>query len=109
MTASIVYSYQLRYNLLSINKSVMKLLHVINLSEVNAYVHLTNTVLSHSSYVTPLYNSPPGINLIRGQIQSWLGGKERTREDQNLLGGIAVFWGYSEIFVPPPKELCGGN
>ena len=29
----------------------MRLLHVINLSEVNAYVQLTNTVLSRSSYV----------------------------------------------------------
>ena len=51
MAASIVYSYKLRYNLLQINKSVMRLLHVINLSEVNAYVHLTNTVLSRSLYV----------------------------------------------------------
>ena len=50
MAASIVYSYQLRYNLLQINKSVMKLLHVINLLEVNAYLHLTNTVLSRLSY-----------------------------------------------------------
>ena len=51
MAASIVYSYQLGYNLLWIKKSVMRLLHVINLSEVNAYVHITNTVLSRSSYV----------------------------------------------------------
>ena len=29
----------------------MRLLYVINLSELNAYVHLTNTVLSSSSYV----------------------------------------------------------
>ena len=43
MAASIVYSYQLRYNLLQINKSVMRMLHVISLSEVNAYVYLTNT------------------------------------------------------------------
>ena len=52
MAASIVYSYQLKYNLLQISKSVMRLLHVINLSEVNAYVHLTNTILSRLSYVT---------------------------------------------------------
>ena len=51
MAASIVYSCQLRYNLLQINKSVMRLLHIINLSEVNAYIHLTNAVLSRSSYV----------------------------------------------------------
>ena len=51
MAASIVYSYQIGYNLLQINKSVMRLLHLINLSEVNAYVHLTNTVFSRSSYV----------------------------------------------------------
>ena len=51
MAASIVYSYQLRYNLLQINKSVMRLLHVINLLKVNGYVHITNTVLSPSSYV----------------------------------------------------------
>ena len=31
--------------------SVMRLLHVIDVSEVNAYVHFTNTVLSCSSYV----------------------------------------------------------
>ena len=24
-------------------------------------------------------------------------------------GDIAVFWGYSEIFASPPKELCRGN
>ena len=29
----------------------MRLLHIINLSEVNAYVNLTNAVLSRSSYV----------------------------------------------------------
>ena len=29
----------------------MRLLHIINLSEVDAYVHLTNAVLSRSSYV----------------------------------------------------------
>ena len=29
----------------------MKLLHIVKLSEVNAYVHLTNAVLSRSSYV----------------------------------------------------------
>ena len=51
MASAIVYSYQLRYNLLQINKSVMRLLHVITLSELNAYVHLTNTVLSRSSCV----------------------------------------------------------
>ena len=28
----------------------MRLLHIISLSEVNAYVHLTNVVLSRSSY-----------------------------------------------------------
>ena len=50
MAASLVYSCQLRYNLLSINKSVMRLLHINNLSEVNAYVHFTNAVLSPSSY-----------------------------------------------------------
>ena len=57
MAASIGYSYQLRYNLLQINKSVMRLLHVIKLSELNAYVHLTNTVLSCSSYVV-MFNLP---------------------------------------------------
>ena len=46
MAASIVYSCQLRYNLLEISKSVMGLLHIINLSEVNAYVHLTNAVVT---------------------------------------------------------------
>ena len=51
----------------------------------------------------------PGINLIRGEIQSWSGGKERTRRDQNLLGGIAVLWGYSEIFAPPPKRIMWGQ
>ena len=51
MAASIVYSCQLRYNLLQINKSVMRLFHIISLSEVNEYVHLTNTVLLRSSYV----------------------------------------------------------
>ena len=51
MAASIVYSCQLRYNLLQINKFVMRLLHIISLSEVNGYVHLTNAVLSRSSYV----------------------------------------------------------
>ena len=59
MAAGIVYSGQPGYNLLYINKSVMRLLHIINLSEVNAYVtpykysfvHLTNAVLSRSSYV----------------------------------------------------------
>ena len=51
MAAGIAYSYQLRYNLLQNNKSVMRLLHVINLSELNSYVHLTNTVLSRSLYV----------------------------------------------------------
>ena len=29
----------------------MRLFHIINLSEVNAYVHLTNAVLLRSSYV----------------------------------------------------------
>ena len=29
----------------------MRLLHIISLSEVNAYVHLTNTALSRSSRV----------------------------------------------------------
>ena len=30
---------------------VCRLLHIINVSKVNAYVHLTNVVLSRSSYV----------------------------------------------------------
>ena len=51
MAVSIVYSFQLRYNLPSINTSVMRLLYIINLSDVNAYIHLTNKVLSHSLYV----------------------------------------------------------
>ena len=51
MAASIVHSCQFRCNLLQINKSVMRLLHIINLSEVNAYVHLTDAGLSRSSYV----------------------------------------------------------
>ena len=51
MAAGIVYSCQLRYNLLQISKYVIRLLHIIHLSEINAYVHLTNAVLSRSSYV----------------------------------------------------------
>ena len=63
MAASIVYSCQLRYNLLQINKSVMRLLHIINLSEVNAYVHLTNPVLSRSLQVV-MFILPTGIRYI---------------------------------------------
>ena len=51
MAASLVYNCQLGYNLLQINKFVMRLLHIISQSEVNAYVHLTSAVLSRSSYV----------------------------------------------------------
>ena len=29
--------------------------------------------------------------------------------DQNLLGGIAVFWGYSEIFALPKKNYVGAT
>ena len=36
-------------------------------------------------------------------------GKERTRGDQNVLGGIAVFWGYSEIFAPSPNRIMWGQ
>ena len=65
MATSIVYSYQLRFNLLQINKSVMRLLHVINLSEVNAYVHLTNRALSRSSYVAccDVYSQSESVSL----------------------------------------------
>ena len=46
----------------------MRLLHVINLSEVNAYVHLTNTVLSRSSYIVMfiLLNFYPYSYLVTG-------------------------------------------
>ena len=29
--------------------------------------------------------------------------------DQNLLGGIAVLWGYSDIFALPPKRIMWGQ
>ena len=40
MAASIVYSCQLRYNLPYINKSVMRPLHIINMSEVNGHAYV---------------------------------------------------------------------
>ena len=63
MAASLVYSCQFRYNLLQINKPCMRLLHIINLSEVTAYVHLTNAVLSRSSYVV-MFILPTGIRYV---------------------------------------------
>ena len=55
-----------------------------------------------------LCNRPSGINLIRGQIQSWSGGKERTRGDQNLLGELC-FLGILKFLPLPQKELCGAT
>ena len=47
MAASIVYSCQLRYNLPYINKSVMRPLHIINLSEVNGHAYIQQIQFCH--------------------------------------------------------------
>ena len=36
-------------------------------------------------------------------------GQRKNYGDQNLSGGIAVSWGYSEIFAPPPKRIMWGQ
>ena len=58
---------------------------------------------------TPLCNRPPGINLIRGKFSPGQGGKERTRGDQNLLGGIAVFLGILKFLLLPKKNYVGAT
>ena len=47
MAAGVIYSYQLGYNLLQINKSVMRPLHIINLSEVNAHAYVQQIQFCH--------------------------------------------------------------
>ena len=47
MAAGIVNSCQLRYNLPYINKSVMRPLHIINLSEVNGHASVQQIQFCH--------------------------------------------------------------
>ena len=74
MAAGKVYSYQLRYNLLQINKSVMRLLHVINLSERSPYIYSFVTFIVRCDVYSSGFLSLQVLDMFRKQypmLQLW--------------------------------------